>query len=86
VSVNENVMHTNAAAARIVEPADRAILWSRAGPAVAGRGQADGTPYLSAGLPVLVRGRPVNDSGILAGALLLLEPQVTTRPDQAWPA
>jgi transcriptional regulator of acetoin/glycerol metabolism len=75
VSVNQHVMHTNTAAARIVNPADQEILWTWACHAVAGQAQAESELYLASGLAVVARARPVHDGGVLAGALVRMEPR-----------
>jgi DNA-binding CsgD family transcriptional regulator len=86
VSVNQHVMHTNTAAARIVNPADQEILWTWARHAVAGQAQAESELYLASGLPVLARARPVHEGGVLAGALVRMEPQIPVVPPAVSPA
>ena len=86
VSVNQHVMHTNTAAARIVNPADQEILWTWACHAVAGQAQAESELYLASGLAVVARARPVHDGGVLAGALVRMEPQNPVAPQPVSPA
>src|ERR1022692_1861567 len=86
VSINQHVMHTNTAAARIVNPADQEILWTWACHAVAGQEQAESELYLASGLPVLARARPVPEGGVLAGALVRMEPQIPVVPPALSPA
>jgi DNA-binding CsgD family transcriptional regulator len=72
VFVNERAMITNAAADRLVEPADEAILWDCARRLLA-VGRADASALeLSHGQSIVVRCEPVFDGGILLGALLRL--------------
>src|SRR5438270_10499687 len=69
VFVNERTMITNAAADRVVEPADEAILWECAKRLLAG-GHADpATLVLSDGSSVVANCERVLDGGILLGAL-----------------
>ena len=74
VFVNERTMITNAAADRLVEPGDEAILWDCAKALLAGGHTDPSALVLSDGESVLVRGEPVLDGGILLGALLRLTP------------
>jgi DNA-binding CsgD family transcriptional regulator len=72
VFVNGRTMITNAAADRLVEPADETILWDRARRLLAG-GQADPSPLMLSRSPALVAAcEPVLDGGVLLGALLHL--------------
>jgi DNA-binding CsgD family transcriptional regulator len=74
VFVNERTMITNAAADRLVEPADEAILWDCARRLLAA-GRADPSVLaLSHGAPVTVRCQAVLDGGLVLGALLRLRP------------
>jgi DNA-binding CsgD family transcriptional regulator len=74
VFVNERTMITNAAADRLVEPADEAILWDWSRRVIAA-GRDDPTPLvLSHAAVVAVRCEPVLDGGVLLGALLRLTP------------
>jgi DNA-binding CsgD family transcriptional regulator len=74
VFVNERTMITNAAADRLVQPADEALLWECAGRLLAGGLVDPATVVLSDGSPVLARCEPVLDGAILLGALLRLTP------------
>jgi DNA-binding CsgD family transcriptional regulator len=74
VFVNERTMVTNAAADRLVAPADEAILWECARRLCAG-GRADPSVLvMSHGASVAVRCEPVLDGGVLLGALLRVTP------------
>jgi DNA-binding CsgD family transcriptional regulator len=74
VFVNERTMITNAAADRLVEPADEAILWDCARRMLAGGGTDPAAVVLSHGVPLAVRCEPVLDGAMLLGALLRLSP------------
>jgi DNA-binding CsgD family transcriptional regulator len=74
VFVNERTMITNAAADRLVEPADEAILWDCARRMLAGGGTDPAAVVLSHGVPLTVRCEPVLDGAMLLGALLRLSP------------
>jgi DNA-binding CsgD family transcriptional regulator len=79
VAVSERAMHTNAAAARLLQPADHAVLWAWASLALASNALASSGPagtglQLASGLPVTARARAVADGGALAGALVSLRP------------
>jgi DNA-binding CsgD family transcriptional regulator len=74
VFVNERTMITNAAADRLVDPTDEALLWDCARRYLAG-GQGDGAGLvLGGGASVAVRCEPVFDGGAVLGALLRLGP------------
>jgi DNA-binding CsgD family transcriptional regulator len=74
VFVNDRTMITNAAADRLVAPADESILWDCARQLLAG-GRADpSVVVLSRGPSVTVRCDPVLEGGVLLGALLRLTP------------
>jgi DNA-binding CsgD family transcriptional regulator len=67
-------MITNAAADRLVEPADEAVLWDCARRLI-GAGLTDPAPLvLSDGSSVVARCEPVLDGALLLGALLRLTP------------
>jgi sigma-54 dependent transcriptional regulator, acetoin dehydrogenase operon transcriptional activator AcoR len=73
VSVNERTMITNAAAARLVDEADRSTLWEWARQAIA-RGETDaGDLRLSTGIAVTVRCEPVESATETVGALVHLD-------------
>jgi DNA-binding CsgD family transcriptional regulator len=79
VLVNERIIHTNTAAAAIVDPADRPLLWDWASRAVAGNKPAVSQLGLTSGQPVVLRARPIEHGGVLAGALLRLDPLTPAR-------
>ena len=54
--------------------------------AVAGHAQAESELYLASGMAVLARARPVHDGGVLAGALVRMEPQRPAVPPAVSPA
>src|SRR5207302_8656687 len=67
VFVNERTMITNAAADRLVDPTDQAVLWECARRFLAG-GQAQGAGLvLGSGASVAVRFEPVVDGGAVLG-------------------
>jgi DNA-binding CsgD family transcriptional regulator len=80
LSVNERTMHTNAAAARLLQPADHALLWNWASQALASGAAADAELPLSSGLTVTARVRAVHDRGALIGALVRFEPSASAHP------
>jgi DNA-binding CsgD family transcriptional regulator len=72
VCVNDRTMLTNTAAATLVQPADRMLLWEWASQALASR-RPTGTIRLCGGPPVTIHAQHVNESGTVAGALLRLD-------------
>ena len=74
VFVNDRTMITNAAADRLVDPTDEAVLWECARTLLAG-GQSDASAVvLGGGASVAVRCEPVLDGGVVLGAILRLGP------------
>ena len=76
VFVNGRTMITNAAADRLVEPADEAILWDCARQLLAGDRTDASALVLRRGASVAVRCEPALDGGMLLGALLRLTPML----------
>lgn len=74
VFVNERTMITNAAADRLVDPTDEALLWECARRFLAGRQGDAAALVLGGGASVAVRCEPVFDGGAVLGALLRLGP------------
>ena len=74
VLVSERVMHTNTAAAALVQSTDHALLWEWASAASATKNPGESSLRLTSGLPVTVRAWPVANGGQLAGALVRLDP------------
>ena len=74
VLVSERVMHTNTAAAALVQSTDHALLWKWASAAAATKGPGESSLRLTSGLPVAVRAWPVANGGQLAAALVRLDP------------
>jgi transcriptional regulator of acetoin/glycerol metabolism/DNA-binding CsgD family transcriptional regulator len=72
LSINERTMHTTASAARLLQPADHAVLWTWASLALASGAAAE--LRLTSGLPVTARVRAVHDGRVLIGALIRFEP------------
>jgi transcriptional regulator of acetoin/glycerol metabolism/DNA-binding CsgD family transcriptional regulator len=86
VAVSERAMHTNAAAARLLQPADHAVLWAWASLALASSAPAGAELQLASGQPVTARARAVQDGGALIGALVRFTPagpESGTRPAPA---
>jgi DNA-binding CsgD family transcriptional regulator len=79
VSVSQQGMQTNAAAARIVQPADQPMLWDWVAAVVAGHRSADSELQLGSGLVIGVHAQPVYDGGVLAGALVHIDRQAPAR-------
>jgi DNA-binding CsgD family transcriptional regulator len=77
IVVNDRTMYSNTAAAAIVQPADRDLLWEWASRALAGHQPASSRLGLGSGQLVAIRVRPVEDGGVLAGALVRLDPVVS---------
>jgi DNA-binding CsgD family transcriptional regulator len=75
VLVSERVMHTNTAAATLVQSTDHALLWEWASAAAATKDPGESSLRLTSGLPVAVRAWPVENGGLLAGALVRLDPK-----------
>ena len=74
VLVSERVMHTNTAAAALVQSTDHALLWEWASAAAATKDPGESSLRLTSGLPVAVRAWPVANGGQPAGALVRLDP------------
>jgi DNA-binding CsgD family transcriptional regulator len=83
LAVSERAMHTNAAAAQLLQPADHAVLWTWASLALASTAPAGAELQLASGLLVTARARAVQGGGVLIGALILLRP---AGPTEAPPA
>jgi DNA-binding CsgD family transcriptional regulator len=73
VLVTETAMMTNAAADRVVEPGDEAVLWECAGRLLSGH-QVSSVVVLSGGRSLTVRCEPVLDGGVVTAAVLRLGP------------
>ena len=58
LAVSETAMHTNAAAARLLQPADHAALWAWASLALASSAPTETELRLASGLAVTARARP----------------------------
>jgi DNA-binding CsgD family transcriptional regulator len=80
LAVSERTMHTNAAAARLLQPADHGLLWDWASRALTGDGPPEAELRLTSGLPVTARVRAVHDGGVLSGALIRFDPPASARP------
>jgi DNA-binding CsgD family transcriptional regulator len=74
VLINEQVMHTNTAAAALVRSADHALLWEWASRAAATEGSRGSSLQLTSGQVVAARPTPIEDRGLLVGVLLRLDP------------
>jgi DNA-binding CsgD family transcriptional regulator len=74
VLVSERGMHTNTAAAALVQSADHALLWEWASRAAATKDSGGSSLRLTSGLPVAARAWPIEDCGLLVGVLLRLDP------------
>jgi DNA-binding CsgD family transcriptional regulator len=72
VALNEHMIITNAAAARLVDEADRPALWEWARGAIANKRTDAGEVRLSRGIIATVRCEPVEAGGEVVGALLRL--------------
>jgi DNA-binding CsgD family transcriptional regulator len=79
VLINERVMHTNTAAATLVQSTDHAVLWEWASRAAATEDSRGSLLQLTSGQLVAARATPIEDRGLLVGVLLRLDP-VEWRP------
>jgi DNA-binding CsgD family transcriptional regulator len=70
--VSEYVMMTNTAAARMLEPADQPPLWERASRMIATGKPRPWSAELARGAAVVEDCEPVDDGGIVVGALIRL--------------
>lgn len=73
VSMNEDLVITNIAAARLLEPADHALLWERAAEVLATHKETITEVCLASGVPVLAHCREITHSGDKAGALIEID-------------
>ena len=73
IAVNDRTMYSNTAAAAIVRPTDREMLWEWASRALAGHEPARSQLSLASGQMVAIRARPVEGVGVAAGALARLD-------------
>jgi DNA-binding CsgD family transcriptional regulator len=73
VVVSERVMHANTAAVGLVHSADHALLWEWASDVAAAKDTGETLLRLTSGMPVAARAWPIEDSGLLAGALVRLD-------------
>jgi transcriptional regulator of acetoin/glycerol metabolism/DNA-binding CsgD family transcriptional regulator len=83
VAVGQQALQTNSPAARIVRPADQPMLWDWVAAVIAGVRSADADLELSSGAVVAARAWPVFDGGVLAGALVAMDPQARAQPSVA---
>jgi DNA-binding CsgD family transcriptional regulator len=74
IAVNDRTMYSNTAAAAIVRPADRGVLWEWASRAMPADRPASSQLSLASGQRVAIRARPVEDGEVVAGALIRLDP------------
>jgi DNA-binding CsgD family transcriptional regulator len=79
VLVSDSTMMTNAAADRVVQPGDEAVLWECAQRLLGSR-RDTATIVLSGGTSVEVRCEPVLDGGVVAAAVLRLQPMSSLAP------
>lgn len=77
VSVNQDVIMTNPAAARIVDPSDQALLWDWATRMLAGREDYVGEVRLARGLTVVAKAQRISDG--IKDAGILIEMKVQSR-------
>jgi DNA-binding CsgD family transcriptional regulator len=82
VLVTGSAMMTNAAANRVVEPGDEAVLWECAQRLLGGH-EDRSEVVLRGGMSVEVRCEPVLEGGVLTGAVLRLRPVTAATPDGA---
>jgi transcriptional regulator of acetoin/glycerol metabolism len=69
-SLNEQAIHMNAAASRLLQPADHALLWAWAALALATGTHAEARLSLTSGQPITARVEAVHGGRSLAGALI----------------
>jgi DNA-binding CsgD family transcriptional regulator len=74
VLINDQVMHTNTAAAALVQSTDHALLWEWASRAAATEDSRGSWLQLTSGQLVAARATPIEDRGPLVGVLLRLDP------------
>lgn len=80
ICLDENTVITNAAAARLLDTGDSALLWELAARRLRGEAAATGQLVLSTGHTVDVSCEPVPEAGRDIGALVHLSPVRTTTP------
>lgn len=73
VSMNEDLVITNIAAARLLEPADHAMLWERAAEVLATHKETVTELCLASGVPVLAHCREITHGGAKPGALIEID-------------
>jgi DNA-binding CsgD family transcriptional regulator len=84
VLVSDGTMMTNAAADRLVEPGDEAVLWECALRLLGSQGDS-AVVVLGDGRTVDVRCEPVLDGGDVTAAVLRLQPAFSLTPDDGAP-
>jgi DNA-binding CsgD family transcriptional regulator len=82
VVITERTMITNAAADRVIEPDDEALLREYATRAMSGNNADASRVLLSSGTAATVRWEPLVDGGSRVGAVLRLEPIADAGPDR----
>ncbi|MEV0702211.1 helix-turn-helix domain-containing protein [Saccharopolyspora sp. NPDC050389] len=70
VSLNEDFLITNTAAAKLLEPSDQALIWDWASRMLLGRDECSGEIRLAQDVVVQARGTKVVEEGRLAGVLV----------------
>jgi transcriptional regulator of acetoin/glycerol metabolism len=86
ISLNEQIIISNPAAARILDDVGQALLWEHAGQAIDSGATRTRTLELPSGHELSTRCHPVTDGNEVIGALVELEPAVNPRRRVALPA
>jgi transcriptional regulator of acetoin/glycerol metabolism len=68
--LNDQLVITNAAAARLLDDVEQAMLWEHASTAIRTRGQIEVDVSLQSGEILTVRCSPVEDAGVVIGAIV----------------
>jgi transcriptional regulator of acetoin/glycerol metabolism len=83
VCLNERTVLANSAAARLLGPADQALLWELASRCISARAGDETTLVLSCGQSIVARCSPIEDGSATVGATIEIQPAVPREPRPA---
>ena len=83
VCLNERTVLTNSAAARLLGPADQALLWELASHCIAAQADDETTLVLSCGQTIVARCCPIRDGSATVGATIEMQLSAPREPRRA---